>query len=109
MQWNVYEIGPIDLRWERLKTVDQIKAELTAERSSGEAELHTLDLSTFERAWQTAQHAAHDAGWDGDFRIEPVVFWVPAESEFGFGFVIKQSNNGITYVVSPVDLPHLTR
>lgn len=107
MQWHVYEIGPIDLRWERLQTVDEVRATLAAEQASGEAASHTFDLSTLERAWQDAQDAAYDAGWAGDFRNEPVIFWVPAESEFDFGFVIKQDNNGVTYVVSPVEFPHL--
>jgi hypothetical protein len=33
--------------------------------------------------------------------------WLPNESEFKHGFVLKQDNNGETYVVSPVELPWL--
>ena len=35
--------------------------------------------------------------------------WLPVWDtyEFSFGFVLKQDNNGTTFVVSPVPLPHL--
>ena len=35
------------------------------------------------------------------------MFDLPLEQEFGFGYVFKESNNGNTYVISPVELPHL--
>jgi hypothetical protein len=36
---------------------------------------------------------------------DPVVFWVPVEDSFRYGFVFKQDNNGSTFVVSPVPMP----
>lgn len=106
MNWHVYEIAPIDLRWEFLATVDATAAEIKAqEKEIGQEG----DPSTeqFSAAWESAQEAAGDKGWAGDFRSAPRVFWVPGDTEFDFGFVFKQDNNGTTYVVSPVELPHL--
>jgi hypothetical protein len=107
MRWNTYEIGPIDMRWDHLGTVADKLAELrNAEREGGAEALH-IGPDEFASAWESAQEAASAAGWEGDFRQDPVVFWVPDDTEFSFGFVIKQDNNGTTYVVSPVELPHL--
>lgn len=103
--WHVYDIPPVDFRWEHLQTVDEVRRQLAERRSAGSET--TFDLAGFDSAWADAQAAAQDAGWEGDHRNAPVVFWVPAEQEFEFGFVLKQDNNGTTFVVSPVELPHL--
>ncbi|WP_322997914.1 hypothetical protein [Castellaniella sp.] len=110
MTWHVYGVGPIDFGWDHLKTVEE-----TA-RSLGEGEAMdklqgwggTTDpgLDEFLQGWNSAQNAARDHGWEGDFRHDPVVFWVPGESNFQFGFAFKQDNNGTTFVVSPVELPY---
>lgn len=106
----VYEIAPIDFRWEFLHTVREIAAKLAAmdaDRLSnlGDAGQPTCEyfLDSFERA----KELAGSKGWEGDFRNDPVVFWLPAEERFEYGFVFKQDNNGTTYVVSPQELPHL--
>jgi hypothetical protein len=46
-------------------------------------------------------------GWQGDHRQIPSVLWLPVEDAFRPGFAIKQDSNGITYIISPVGLPHL--
>jgi hypothetical protein len=65
------------------------------------------DLQEFLALWESAKQAASDAGWDGDFRNDPVAFWLPDDTEFRLGFVIKQDNNGTTYVISPFELPNV--
>lgn len=113
MRWKAYEISPIDTGWRNLKTVWETArtfgADRADERARGEPdqglELPTLD--DFLNSWESAKQAASHAGWEGDFRNDPVVFWIPNDTEFSYGFVIKQDNNGTTYVVSPVHLEHI--
>jgi hypothetical protein len=109
MKWHVYEIGPIDFGWSRLSTVAETAAALGADEARARAEggeLHdTPSLEEFLSGWGSAKDAASKRGWEGDFRDQPVVMWLPDDTEFSFGFVIKQDNNGTTYVVSPHPLP----
>lgn len=107
-----YHIGPIDFGWQHLKTV----AETARELGGLEAELltHTEkyaieepDIAQFLDDWKTAKQMAGEVGWEGDFRHDPVVFWVPCDGMFRYGFAFKQDNNGSTFVVSPVRNPSL--
>lgn len=115
MKWHTYAITPIDLCWDSLSTVQETAARLGAEsakaRAAGESDYpyDGPDIDGFLADWLSAQEAASEAGWEGDFRNEPVVFWVPSETNFAYGFVIKHDNNGDTFVMSPVPLPHLDR
>ena len=47
--------------------------------------------------------------WEGDVRGEVYVFTIPDENEMSLGIVWKQDNNGDTFVISDVILPHLDR
>lgn len=109
--WHAYEIPPIDINWEFLRTVEEtatiLAGQLAKERARGENFGATVDFDGFIGSWESAQQAATDAGWEGDFRRDPVVFWIPDDSDFLFGFVIKQDNNGTTYVISPVPLQNV--
>ena len=112
MAWSVYEVPPVDANWRFLKTVAATAREIGGDSAHARAmgapsSLEGPDIEEFLSTWQAAREAARQAGWDGDFRHEPVVFWVPGDTEFRWGFVIKQDNNGTTYVVSPVPMPHL--
>jgi hypothetical protein len=106
MSWHVYEIAPIDMRWDFLPTVESTSAEIKNQEDQTGREGDPAS-DEFASAWEDAQDLAAERGWDGDFRSPARVFWVPDEGEFHFGFVFKQDNNGTTYVVSPVELPHL--
>lgn len=58
--------------------------------------------------WERAKHLiATELSWEGDYSLEPCAFVVPIEDGFELGFVIKQENNGCTFIASPVELPHL--
>jgi hypothetical protein len=109
MPWHTYEVSPIDIGWENLKTVCETAAVLL-ERSVGATQANDIDdsdLQAFLRSWESAKVAASQSGWERDFRNQPVVMWIPNDTEFNFGFVLKQDNNGTTYVVSPVEMPWL--
>lgn len=102
-----YAIGPIDFQWQHLKTVEKTAAGLPVSVDKwGDG---GPSRSEFLAAWEQAQQEAKLAHWEGDFRHQPVVFWIPNANDatFDFGFVIKQDNNGSTFVISPVELPHL--
>ena len=112
MQFFVYEISPIDFGWDNLRTVEETAVEMgTAEArrrlSPNDMTLEDPELGEFIAAWESAQQAASERGWEGDFRHPPKVFWIPVESTFAVGFVFKHDNNGTTYVLSPVPLDHL--
>ena len=52
---------------------------------------------------------ASKVGWEGDFRDDPEIFWIPDphSGNWMYGFAWKQNNNGTCFIASPVDLPHL--
>ena len=109
MTWYTYEIPPIDHGWDNLKTVRETAAALL-ERSGSTIRKNDVDDSDFQsflRSWESAKDAASVKGWDGDFRHEPVVMWIPNDTEFNYGFAFKQDNNGTTYIISPVEMPWL--
>lgn len=109
--WFIYRLPPIDNHWEYLKTVEETAKELAAiharERVARVDFGSTVTFQSFIDDWDSAQDAAGANGWEGDFRQDPRVFWVPFDGEFSYGFTFKQDNNGTTFVVSPVALPHL--
>ncbi|WP_143219499.1 hypothetical protein [Achromobacter xylosoxidans] len=112
MRWHVYDIIPIDFGWEFLKSVRDTAADLGAREAAFQVERHfdpglTPSLASFIQRWDSAREAATKQGWEGDFRGEPVVFWVPTEDGFDFGFAFKQDNNGTTFIVSPKRMLHL--
>lgn len=113
MTWYVYEVSPIDHEWWGLAKVSAV-AETLAGRDArflvehgSVSGIDGVTSDEFMDLWNSAREAAAGAGWEGDFRIPPVVMWLPTENQFRPGFVIKQDNNGSTYVISPVPLPHL--
>lgn len=113
MAWFAYELPPIDFGWPNVKTVEETAAEIAKQQFSLRAKgmdggiADTPTIEEFLSDWEMAKSEAAHLGWDGDFREEPVVFWMPAEERFIYGFVIKQDNNGTTYVISPVEILHL--
>ncbi|MCA7086064.1 hypothetical protein K7G19_20960 [Cupriavidus sp. DB3] len=112
MRFYAYHIVPIDFGWHLLSTVEETAARLGADearsRVSGDI-VEEPTVAAFADLYKRAQTAAMHAGWEGDFRQGPVVFWIPEQDGFYPGFVWKQDNNGSTFVVSPVRLPHLEK
>lgn len=109
MNWHVYRPDPIDYGWHHLRTVRETLATF-ATPCEGSDPREGIDASAslaFLQSWETAKDAALAAGWDGRFRLEPRVFWIPGPLEMSHGFVLKQDHNGETFVLSPHPLPHL--
>jgi len=108
----IYRVAPIDYGWHLLKTVQETLAEIVDSPQDvpfGPDEgLDPSRVSEFLQKWEQAKSAAFEIGWEGDFLQGPNVFWVPTEDGLECGFVFKQSNNGTTYIVSPVELPWLS-
>lgn len=108
-RWYAYHLPPIDYGWECLRTVEQTVKILgqreALQKLSGWRDEYPTD--EFISAWERAQREAKSRGWEGDFRHDPVVFWIPGETGFMFAFAFKQDNNGSTFVISPVMLPWL--
>jgi hypothetical protein len=111
VDWIVYVLGPIDHDWEKLKTVRATVADI-ANYEDEFSEAHDLNsdaVRSFLESWESAKSAASRHGWEGDFRHDPYVFWLPSETGFDHGFVFKQDNNGTTFVLSTQELPALAR
>ncbi len=113
MSWYVYDIIPIDFGWENLNTVKETLSTLAAadgsEFTTKRNDINDEAVLEFIDKWASAKDAASAKGWEGDFRHEPCVFWLPSEINFACGFVFKQDNNGTTFVVSPEPLPWLDK
>ncbi|GHC38546.1 hypothetical protein GCM10007291_45190 [Gemmobacter nanjingensis] len=103
MAFTAYSLAPIDFGWEHCPTVAEYTAMLKADDVMYGPEV----VEQFYADFQTAKDLARDVGWEGDFRGDAHVFLVPTEEAFQYGFAWKQDNNGITFIVSPVKLPHL--
>lgn len=111
--WFGYSVPPIDFGWEHMQTVEAVAQRLAVEAATiavkgtspdFDYESH-INYQEFLRQWKSAQEQAQDLGWEGDHRHAPVVFWVPTDNGFECGFVIKQDNNGSSFVLSPVRMP----
>lgn len=106
----IYEIAPIDTRWELLPSVADIASQLAradANELSGKGDCGFPSCDEFLGAWVEAKKLAEDSGWEGDCTRGPVVFWLPGDNVFDFGFAFKQDDNGTTFIISPKELPYL--
>lgn len=109
----VYQIAPLDFGWGRFVHVDEYVASLVlADKETrlveGEAEFGT-SVVAFYVFLHRALKAARKAGWDGDFRDEPHVGFLPSAHEPIIFLIWKHDNNGVTFVASHVELPYLER
>lgn len=119
MSWIVYAISPIDWHWEHLQTVEDFARKISGKnlalRLGRDGDIviddeyygEDISLDEFLDDWKSAREAAHSEGWEGDFRQGPVVFWIPDDTNFRYGFAFKQDNNGTTFIISPVRMPWL--
>lgn len=113
----IYRIGPIDAGWDYLPTVEEVAKKVAIENiadATSKDPLHYESYENFDKfmdAFRSAKSIAKCTGWEGDYRLYegPRVFFLPSESTFEYGFVWKQDNNGSTFVISPIELPHLMR
>jgi len=111
MNWHVYALPAIDFGWGHVKTVKETLVAIAGSQEELDHPdgLDTANAKVFLDAWESAKAAALGNGWEGDFRHEPSVFWLPSEGYFDYAFVFKQENDGATFVVSPHALPWLAQ
>ena len=112
MAWHTYVMPPVDTGWERVQTVTDCATDIGMEEGASfldEFGAMGYGLQAFRTLYESAITEARAAGYDGVARQAAAVFWLPVEDGFEPGFLIKQENNGTTFVVSPVRLPHLDR
>ncbi len=108
MTWIVYQIPPMDAGWSFWSTLEPVRSDaLLVEICDGDDAAYDCELREFDRLLSEAALAAQTMGWNGEIRIEPHVFWLPASVAPQYDFAWKEENNGTTYVASPQPLPHL--
>ncbi len=109
-RWWIYSTPPIDW-WDGTHSLEDFVAHMARQASDPavvEAGVHLMTrLVELGRDLADAMSGFKAAGWEGDVREGPFVFSVPAESDMQWGLVLKQDNNGGTFVASPVPMPHL--
>jgi hypothetical protein len=106
MSWHTYHIFPIDFGWDFLPDLSHVISQAAAQDANdciryGDTAYKIL------RDFKFAMAAAEGKGWEGDFRDGPKVFFLPNDTEFQWGFVWKQDNNGETFIASPQPMPWL--
>lgn len=103
-------MSPVDW-WDGTLSLKDFLSRLAGQDSAeGGAEpgVHLMSrLAELGRDLTDAMNGFKQVGWEGDVREGPFVFSVPGETEMSWGLVLKQDNNGTTFVASPVPLPHL--
>jgi hypothetical protein len=107
--WHCYHIFPIDFGWEFLPDLKQVIAQAAMQDACWiEQGISENIAQQIMEDFKFAMAAMRKRGWEGDFRDGPKVFFLPNDTDFVWGFVWKQDNNGETFVVSPRPLPWLS-
>ena len=91
--------------WELLPTAEETCKKLIDSSEDGPEYGISTRVLRFVIDYSHALDTFRKNGWEGDFRGSSArVFFLPIDSEFSYGFVWKQDNNGSTFVVSPHEL-----
>lgn len=120
MELRCYRISPIDFNWVLAPKISSLAEKLKGAVETLDLEvgcdelfknLEAIDdvrsiMAVYDGYISALEHAKR-AGWEGDHAEPPRYFVIPAETDFYFGFIFKQSNSGVTFVISPISLPHL--
>ena len=104
-----YRFGPLDFFHGTTPVIEHLID--AHERGPEIGRDHAKELKAFIRACL----AAKEMGFDGEIRSYDegcVCFFIPVvpvdcAEPLGTAFILKQDNNGTTFVMSPVELPHL--
>jgi hypothetical protein len=109
MKVYAYHITPMDIGWEMMPTLDQVIREASKYKIPHQPLAFIESTQYLLNFAALAFKEAEKVGWEGDFRPghEPRVFFIPNEVDVSYGLVWKQDNNGATFVISPVPMPHL--
>lgn len=112
-----YQVDPIDF-WEGwiteaayIETLMQRHTGRGAFRDIAELDKMRDDLWKYDQFRKDAFHVAELVNWDGDISSGPYLCVLPAADNLTLKLVmgIKESNNGTTYIVSPVRLEYLEK
>ena len=105
MKLFCYHISPIDY-WPGAMTREDLLKTMTDNQYSAWS-----DLADACRNLDTLQSKAEEAfkkiTWEGDVCSGPFYFALPGDTHMAIGFILKQDNNGATFIASPYELPHL--
>lgn len=106
--WCAYAICPIDFGWNYLDTLADAMVRVGYGDDFDEG-TNIDGIIDFQESFDAAKTAARYVGFEGDFRGDPRVFWLPDYDSAGFvyGFVWKQSHGGRCFVISPCELPSI--
>lgn len=102
MKLFVYTTSPVDIGFENLRTVEEVRRFIELE---GDALGYSVD--DFDDNWEVAKAAAKMQGLFGVYRHVPHVLEVTIEDRLDYAFIIKQDENGITYFISPCELSNI--
>ena len=105
MKLYCYAIHPIDF-WPGALTGEQLMR-ITADGCDGNWEWFAQFSAKVHATKSAAEAAFEKIGWEGDIREGPYYFILPDVHTTCLGYVVKQDNNGATFVASPHPLPHL--
>jgi len=114
-RFKTYIVAPMGTGWDYLPTVRDVLCQVAGEEPSpydghhpGTAfDLNTRLVKTFVDDVQLAHDLARKAGMRTHLMDTSRVFWMPTGTGMAYGFVLKEYNQSTTYVISPVDMPHL--
>ena len=106
-----YRIDTLDVQWDTLTLCDDHRMKLAtafcAEQERSLRHSCLVDLQGFEDFYWAALDAGRRAGSEGGFLIEPHVGFLPTALSMSAYLVWKDDVHGITFCVSPVELPWL--
>lgn len=106
-KWFLYCIDPIDF-WEGWTTLEDF---IKTKRDWFEGSPCRRASANMDRLFEGFYLAAKHGGWEGDVSNGPFVSGIPSgdSGNSSFMWAWKQSNNGTTYIYSPINLEWLNR
>ncbi|MGV1986946.1 hypothetical protein ACQZ5N_10000 [Agrobacterium sp. 22-221-1] len=106
-----YGIDTLEVQWDTLTPCNDYRIKLATvfckekERSLRRSRL--ADLQEFEDFYWEALDAGRRVGSEGRFLVEPHIGFLPAACSMSAYLVWKDDVHGITFFVSPVEMPWL--
>jgi hypothetical protein len=100
---HCYHACPIDW-WDGALTANELLSKMSPKSDAVDLSCAAARLAEIEA---DARVAFREIGWEGDVSEGPYFFCLPDEGYCSLGYMLKQSNNGSTFVASPQPLPWL--
>ena len=106
MTWKLYIVPAMDAEWDLWFPVEAARSLLAAQAGDDEV-ARDAALRNFDAVFDAAKTEARRLGWQGDLKVHPRVFWMPGEKRSIYGIAWQAEDDEVTYVASPVAMPHL--